>query len=345
MTCTQTQTLLDAYADHALPAWQTSRVRRHLTACPACAAELADILRLGAAVLAWHDVSAPAGLGDRLAALLPPFVSAPAPPRNRRVARRAAIGFGGVAAATGIGFWLLPGQPSQPTIAFADVERAMAQVQIVSWKSHSIVTDVNWHPLRKQKTAGSDSIFWIRCNPPASALISQPAGYKNLVDKRGTLQYLTHGTYVTYPPGDMNERNLEKSLKIEIKALTEKPVQKLSNQIGGHVRLINLPQQFVLLGGQKRVLFSYDQEVTVRAVVSHGRVLWPQEHYFTHGSTWVDPVTHLVTRIETQTWDDYVSRIHNQRRTVVESNFRYNQVPPPGVFDWSPPPGAEVQRR
>ena len=344
MTCIQTQTLLDAYADHALPVWQTVRVRRHLARCAACAAQIADIQRLTASVHAWRDVSVPATLEHQLAAALPRTAPAPMPPRDRRVARRAAFGLAGIAAAVGAGFWLLPGHPSQPTLAFADVQRAMGQVKIVSWKSHSIVTDSSWHPLRDQKSAGSDSIFWIRLNPPASALISQPPGYKNLVDKRGTLQYLTHRSYAAYPPGNMDEKYLRKSLEIEIKALTEKPVQKLPNQIGGHVRLINLPQQLVLLGGQKRILFSYDQEVAVGAVISHGRMLWPQEHYFTHGNTWVDPMTHLVTRIETQTWDDYVSRIHNQRRIVVQSEFRYNQVPPPGVFNWSPPPGTKVTR-
>ena len=98
MTCTQTQPLLDAYADHALPAWQTYHVRRHLTACAACTAELADIQRLGAAVRAWRDTPALPTLSPRIAAALPP-ATAFQTPRRAFPLRPAAVGLASLAAA------------------------------------------------------------------------------------------------------------------------------------------------------------------------------------------------------------------------------------------------------
>ncbi len=348
MTCTQIQPLLDAYADHALPVWQAYCVRRHLTACSDCTAQLADIQRLGAAVHAWHNVPAPAALEGRIAAVLPQIASAPMPPRNRRVARRTSMALAGVAAAIGIGVWLLPGKPSQPTIAFADVQKAMQQVQIVSWKSYLVVTDAKWHPLRDQKLPGSYGITWLRRDPPAIATIAQPRGSVSLTDGRGNLEHTAQGNYVKYPPNSVIGIGLAKDVENQIKALTEEPVLASPTSTPDfHSKFTNLQQQLVLLDGQKRILFTFNGEVIVSAIVSHGRTIFPQAHYFTRHSIWADPETHLVTRTELRQWVhyDYVGKQFdqpNQRMISVESDFHYNQAPPPGVFDWSPPPGANV---
>ncbi len=349
MTCTQSQTRLDAYADGELNFWQTFRVRRHLAGCDACTAQLADIHRLNASVHAWCAVSTPAALEGRIAAMLPPTVSSPTlPPRPRPITQRAALGFAGVAAASAAGFWLLPGHPAQPTLAFADVQRAMAKVQIVSWKSHTIVTDAKWHPFRNQKPAGSYSVTWLRRDPPAIATIGQPGGSISLTDGRGNLEHTAQGNYVTYPPNHVVGIGLAKDIKSQIKALTEEPVLVSPTSTPNfHSKFTNFQQQSVLLGGQNRILFTFDGEVVISAIVSHGRAVFPQAHYFTHRSTWVDPATHLVARTELRQWEhyDYVGKQFdqpNQRMISIESDFHYNRAPPPGVFDWSPPPGANV---
>lgn len=348
MTCTQSQTLLDAYADGELSHLAAFRLRRHLTTCAACTAQLADIQRLGAAVHAWHNVPAPAALGDRLTALLPPATSVPMPSRNRRIARRAAVGLAGVAAAIGTGFWLLPGHPSQPTIAFADVKQAMAKIQIVSWKSRTIVTDAEWYPLRSQKMPDAYRVTWLRRDPPAVATIGQPGGSVLLSDRRGNLEHTAQGNYVMFPPNHVVGIGLAKDIESQIKALTEEPVLVSPTSTPNfHSKFTNLQQQSVLLGGQKRILFTFDGEVIISAIVFHDRVVFPQAHYFTHSSTWVDPATHLVTRVERRQWThyDYVRKQYpqpNQRMISIDSDFHYNQAPPPGVFDWSPPEGANV---
>ena len=183
MTCTQTQPLLDAYADHALNPWQASRVRRHLDGCAACAAQLDSVQRVSASVHAWRNVVAPAALQGRIADALPLAPAVPVPPRNRRVARRAAFTLAGVAAAIGAGFWLLPGKPSQPTIAFADVQKAMEQVQngLLGDRPSTtrFVTDANWQAISLRNQApGLSVVTWLRRRPAGDCQhFQQPNGY------------------------------------------------------------------------------------------------------------------------------------------------------------------------
>ncbi len=343
MNCTQAQTLLDAYADHALPAWQTVRVRRHLAGCPACTAQLADLQRLSASVYAWHDASAPAALQGRIAAALPQTASAPTPPRPRRIARRVAVSLAGVAAAIGAGFWLLPGHPTQPTLAFADVERAMQQVQTVSWKDYSIFTDVNWRPLSDQKP--SDGVTWLRRNPAAVAIIGLPYGSKSLYDKRGSLDCTAQGNCFVRPSGKQAEKYLVEGMEERIKRLTQEPVEQSSDPHESVYNTVTKPQQqLVTLDGQKSILFTFDNEIVVRKFVLHGRVTMPESHRFQQHCIWVNPTSHLVTRMEARDWGDKASGPFKQHQIIINSDFRYNQAPPPGVFDWSPPPGAKVER-
>ena len=71
MRCERVRRRLNAFADEALGRPVADRVAGHLAACPDCAAELAEIQRLGAAAAAlWSDASAPATLRARLAAAL-----------------------------------------------------------------------------------------------------------------------------------------------------------------------------------------------------------------------------------------------------------------------------------
>ena len=71
MRCDRVRQRLNALADDALGHPLASRLADHLAGCPACAAEFAEIRRLGEAAAAlWCDASAPATLRARLAAAL-----------------------------------------------------------------------------------------------------------------------------------------------------------------------------------------------------------------------------------------------------------------------------------
>ena len=71
MRCDRVRRRLNALADEALDARFASHIAGHLAACPACAAELAEIERLGAAAAALcGDAVAPATLRARISAAL-----------------------------------------------------------------------------------------------------------------------------------------------------------------------------------------------------------------------------------------------------------------------------------
>ena len=346
MTCTQAQPLLDAYADRELSRLTAFRIRRHLVGCPACTAQLADIQRLNASVHDWHIVPTPPTLSDRIAVSLPRTAPVPRLRRGLQVARHTALAL--LCCSAAAGSWLLTKSLEQPAFAFADVQRAMQQVQIVSWRSYIIVTDANWRPLHSQESAGADRIIWLRRDPPAIATIVHPGGLISLIDNRGNIERTAQGNYVKFPPNSVIGINLAKDIKSQIKSLTERPMlpspASTSNLPG---RYTNFQQQSVLLNGQQRILFTFDGEFVVHALLSHGREVIPATYYFTRTSTWVDPTTHLATRIERRqsTHYDYIGKPYpqpSQGMIFVESDFRYNQAPPPGVFDWSPPPGANV---
>ncbi len=339
MTCRHAELQLNALADHALNPWQASHVRRHLAACPACAAEFAEIQRLDASVQAWRNVPAPSTLGPRIAAALPP--SAAFQTRRRAFPLRpAAVGLAGLAAGLAAIFWFLPGQPGQPMIAFADVQKAMQQVQIASWKTHYIVTDANWRTLAQKQMPGPDFTTWVRRNPPTVATIGQPHGFQSLEDKHGDMDRTAQGNYLWKPNNKQREKDFSRGVEEQIESLTQASMTSPSTSdphLSVYTIVANPRQQSVVQDGQRQILFTHNEEIVVR-INKHV----PEMHYFQQHNTWVDPVSHLVTRTESRNWGDKMSGQFNQRQVVVSDNFRYNQAPPPGVFDWSPPPGANV---
>ncbi len=332
MNCTHTQILLDAYADHALNAWQTVRVRRHLAGCAVCAAQLANIQHLQASVRAWRSVSAPAALEGRIAVALPRTASAPTPPHNRRVARRAAVGLAGVAAAIGVGFWFLPGHPAQPTVAFADVERAMQQVQTVSWSETIVFHDRADHPVEADS---SRATYWLRRNPPALASRWQEQDFQpslDLRDARGDVMQLAPGRYARLDPKEYGQGgSIARVVEDAVHEITQ---PQIGSGFAGYAgtdqdesKFSPTQQRRVILDGQERILFVRDQETIIR------RRNESPIHYLSHIKLWADPSTLRVVRIEDRP---------GKSEVITRSDFCYDQPVPSGVFDWSPPPGATV---
>lgn len=350
MTCDQTQPLLEAFADGQL-GWETAwRVRRHLAACSACASELAETRRLDSRVRAWRDMPAPAGLQSRIAAALP---STPPTSVSRRpvMARRVAVGLTGVAATSAAFFWLLPGQPGRPTIAFADVEQAMQHVETLSWVQSSYYVDQHGN-----RTEGSNLpvYTWMRRKSAAIATLEQPKGWRELVDKRGEFTRTTEGYYQEHTLGANTEKDIADRVESQIRQMTQPPTNgvvskssgtvivaysgKSLHPISSPVRVTSMPVQEhqVVLNGRTQMLFTRDEDMTFATY-------YPAPFNVIHirQSMWADPVTHRITQVEIQNSGGGLGP--NRRSFVLYSHFRYNQPPPPDVFDWSPPPGAKVQ--
>ena len=330
MTCATIQPLLEAFADHDLSPLTQWRIRRHLSQCPACTAELTEMDALTARVRAWQNVPAPAGLEARIAAALPAATPAPARPP----VRRAAVGLAGLAAALAAAVWLVPGQPGRPTVAFAEVEQAMQNVQTVSYDLNFQMYDAQGHVLSgaaaralSQETPRSLHI-WLRRAPAAEYYLDRTVAERLLQDGRGGVVYqIKKGIYIKYPL----KENIEKEVNRQLRHLTE-PMTVGSDASPNPA--------------QKRTYSPWQQKkVTLNSVpcLKFTRTLFEtfgSKHGTTNLSIWADAKTLRVVRVEH--FGDAIWMPQGYQERGVLNNLRYDKVPPPGVFDWSPPPGAKV---
>ena len=315
MTCDQTQPLLDAFADRELGWGTAGRVRRHLAVCPACAAELAEARLLESRVRAWRDVPAPAGLQSRIVAALPsaPPVSAP---RRPVAVRRAAVGLVGMAAATAAFFWLTPGQPGRPTVAYADVERAMANVNVMAW-----TTEDTHYGKDGAVTEHHISRTWMRRSPLAQATIllpesSHPQGLQTLEDERGFLDILPGGKGIVW-----RGRTHVFGTVAAYTSLFTRPLRMLEKgQLGENGQSGDLEQTTLNGKAALKVALSYHTPYEVRTTL------------------WIDPIAKRAIQMET-----WATAGGKPVYVVTETQMRYDETPPPGVFDIVPPPGAKIK--
>ena len=330
MTCDQIQPLLEAFAGHGLSPLTRWRIRRHLTQCPDCTAELAEINALDARVRAWQNVPAPAGLEARIAARLPAAVPVPARPP----VRRAAVGLAGFAAALAAAFWLAPGQPGRPTVAFADVEQAMQNIQTVSFDLNIKMYDAQGHVLSgataralSQETPRSLHI-WLRRAPSAVYYLDRTRAERHLEDKRGGVAYqMKKGIYIKYPV----KENIEEEVDRQLRHLAE-PMTSVSGASP------NLAQKWTdSPWQQERVTLNSVPCLKFKQTVLE---TFGSKHGTTYINIWADAKTLRVVRVER--FGDAIWMPQGYHERVVYNNLRYDKVPPPGVFDWSPPPGAKV---
>lgn len=346
MTCDQAQPLLNAFADGELGWGTVWRVRRHLAGCGACASELAELRQLDARVRAWRDMPAPAGLQGRLAVALasaPPVVTPS--PRRPLIVRRVAVGLAGMAVIATAFFWLTPGQPGRPTIAFADVEQAMQQVKTISWK-----TEVHYKGTLDQKSTDNSSVHpyitytnWLRRDPPAAATTDfheKPSHdfdtIKTLTDARGT--FALSRIYCMVIP--VLKISAQQTVENQIHRLTQFPQAEPSSKSAGQAQSTqtNFHQSYVVVNGQGQVRF--DRDVKTVWPTYEGRTPYRLAHF----STWADPETHRIIRNELDITEDTSMGKGFISYVAVEDQFRYDQTPPKGTFNWSPPAGVRVVR-
>ena len=343
MTCDQIQPLLEAFAGHDLSPLTRWRIRRHLTQCPACTAELAESVALTTRVRAWQNVPAPAGLEARIAAALPAVAPIPARPPLRR----AAVGLAGLAAALAAAVWLVPGQPGRPTVAFAEVEQAMQNVQIVSWRT---TQHIQHKPGDSVETLAFTT--WVRRHPAAIAftdfvtspgLQSEMGGnltLKSLTDSRGYYDLTEKDGVVAAthtPASQIATHQINQMVTRQIKILTQ-PAQ-ITDSLTGQVKTVmtNFYQRNVIVDGDKQIRFDRDFKTTkLETDPEKFQVAY-------HITEWVNPATHRLVRLELRYMKDTTTA--KPFTTMVEDHFQYNTPLPPGVFDWSPPPGIKIRHK
>jgi hypothetical protein len=360
MTCEETQSQLDAYADGELGWGAALRVRHHLVGCGGCASELTQIRQLDNRIRGWRDVPIPIAFRSRIAAAHPPISSA-ASQRQPFPTRRAVVGLAGLAAVASVFLWLLPGQPGRPAIALADVEQAMQQVETLSWLKSSYYTDQYGNKTdqygNKAKIEGTSPSYytWLRRKPAAIASIYKSRGWRELTDKRGEIFQQTADNYQKYGIGAFREKDMSKRVDVLIKRMTQLPTDKMGLKSSGntiisytgnprhavsspfHILRMPVQERQIEVNGRIQTLFTRVEDMTVATSI------YPAPFNVIHikQQIWADPITHRIAQVEIENSGGGLGP--NLHSFVLFSDFHYNETPPPGVFDWSPPTGTIIR--
>ncbi|MDQ2687192.1 MAG: zf-HC2 domain-containing protein [Armatimonadota bacterium] len=337
MPCNHSQ--LNALTDGELGIWAAARLRRHLRTCPTCAEEYEAIQNLGLRMQAWRDVTAPAGLEARIASVLPQARQTTA---QKRFTWRplAAVAVAGVVFAAIVLF--TPGQPGQPAIAFADVERAMQNIQTARWVETT--TDFNSDGSVGEQYA---SELWVRTEPPAEARISLPQSFhpypgeslddlRTLFDSRGQTTYDATAHRYSLDPMPFHPALKSKAARDQF----------LQSMVRGD--LILPRERAEATAPQSRAYGPIQTRISAsRRVSLDGRpvIRFESENTLRSGDgetvatvIFADPDTRRIVRRETR----FIKSGHLTRLEVCD-HYGYNEAPPPDTFNLTPPPGVTVE--
>lgn len=342
MTCEQCERQLNALADGALPPLRAWQIRRHLAQCPACARAYAEIVQIGSEARAWRTTAPPAALAVRIALALPPQTSRMENTamilerplaRPRRTAPR--LIFAAVLCAAALALLALwPGSPGRPNVALADVERAVDQVNTVT------ATCATTRYVTADMPVTEVTHNWIRRNPPAIASVPAPSlskpqnliqtnmSQQNLWDERGEFTHEIAGTQMSMNIDymiDTGARLTPSRMRGTLEALLNPSRTKSQNGI----EVTPAQSEPARLEGHQ----------VLRLVRHVSYANKPEDILFTE-TYYIDPITLRPIRIEFQ---GITAKTRKPYSTSVVTNFRYNAIPPSGVFDWSPPKGSRVE--
>ena len=311
-----------------LAAW---RVRRHLAACPDCAAERAEFARLDARLRA-ADVANGFG-GAHLSDSRPAPVAA-ARPRRRLVLGAAASA--AALAALGAAVVFAPGQIGSPSVAFAQVEEAMGRIRNAEWSLTEVWRLDTGEPGRDGPNTVSKTRVRARLDPPA--LLFEREGKTSGSDYVGESRFrsvslktpayfrtyradLGEITEMPYSHGDAASR--AEGLRAEIRG-------NLMTRLGGAQAGSGPPPdetRRVTLDGRPALRFTFRATPDVKP---------PRRITFT---LWADADTKRVLRTAMRDEDAATGRVTYERIT---ENIRYDVSVPDSAFSLNAPAGTPV---
>lgn len=347
MTCHEVQSQLNALVDGELGWLAAGRVRRHLAVCPACVAELSTVQQITVQVRAWRCVAAPAALMEKISMTVSARTILP---RRTRLFWRPAVALGGCAATLAAIALLLPGQPAHPTIVFADVERAMAQVntlhctQTIKLYRYNPLHDPN--PDTRRTLLGQESLHvWARRSSPAvmtRTTFDKPwkAESKHmtviLTDRRGQIIYDASRRTYYIRDGRKEPEAKEDAATVDkiIRGLTNPRDTRWPNM--GQASMSPLQREQDYLDGKPVLKFVC---TGTSATIQMRKATRKTFTVVLKKTVWVDPQTLHVLQMETTSTQRESGKLLD---ASLFHDYQYDALPPVGTFDWSPPPGAHV---
>jgi outer membrane lipoprotein-sorting protein len=309
-SCSSIQNNLLAYHVGALGPLAKLQVRRHLKTCPTCAARLAAEVALDARL--------------RRADLAPD--SLPAAMLRRRPLRYAlvlvpALALGGV-------FFLRPGTPGGPTIAFADVEKALSDTKYITWmQTQNVVATKETMKAtvqRYQARPGTIYTHWIDTEN-LKLSISSPNG-TTLLDTTHQEGYTGKSYYIWNKNQDLSEDIVRTIKELALGPLgpeTSEPklkylIVKTSPWISKNIIFQEKPVVFFT----RTVTTSWDKAEKGRVQIE---------------KAWIEPKTRHLLRRESETV--FTEGI---RLITINENYRYLNEAPAGTFTPTRPTPGEI---
>ncbi len=340
-------------ASDDLPERKAHELRRHLSDCAQCQAEWQSVQTVW---LAARDeptralAAPPDALRERIFALLP---TSPARPERKPAMLSflfdRPVAFASLAAATTVcvGVGALTYGPAlvfhaPRAVAFEEVEAAMGGIKTATWTETS--TRAITKAPKRRVLSNKGTAYWARLDPPALVYKStvdghRPESHRFLTTERGTLSYtpgkkeyfLFNGPSVRQEGAARLRRRIVETLLFPQTTSGQNAVQTPGEPDDAPFKWRNTPwkSESVTLNGRPALRFSR-HSVRFRDDDPWWKKQVKQEYNLT---LFADPQTFRIVRRE---WEQ-TAGIGWRGRTVSEQ-FRYNETPPEGLLDVTPPP-------
>jgi len=255
-------------------------------------------------------------------------------------------------AAIGAAILLAPGTTPQATVAFAAVEQAMTTVDTVTYQMHDLkcLTAIRPDGSIEVQDRPRTWTIWARISSPALASLYSPH-YRYVSYSHDNYQIDTSGPVCQYSYNDWGGITAS---PIFGAAQEQTPAERIRNEVLFNSSPPAASQQWqepglgrMPLRMQRSPWKSAETSLNGKRVLRYDCALQYQEsmdrahNAFRTGedwSFWVDPQTHLVLRREIRT--HYQGAGKKADTVSVADQFRYNETPPMGTFEVTPPLGS-----
>ncbi len=331
--------LLELAAGHRLSYVQ----KRHLAQCPDCTQRLAQIRQLVTLTHEESPITMTTNLQERLWSALPSV------PKKRRAILLRPIGLvSGIVLLAGVAlFFSIPGSPLRPTPSFAQVEAAMEKIKTVHWtETMEVRVALTYSSNGQGRAVASDTVnvmvyeSWgdVANHRLSHTLVSGTVAgaqrYRVVMDATQAWDYWKasdRSMYLKLPPESFQSDRATKIVMDQVILPKDDPSRTEKMDVGDNGTQTRTYSSWKQSDGERegKKLLKFDRIVKITYGINHSQ---------REVSVWVDPATMQVVRREEVEQQPNSDKIAYRR---LAENFRYNETPPPGVFELPKPKVGE----
>ena len=343
------------YAAGDVSSWRRRAIERHSADCSDCAAIRSEVDALFQQTqTAFRAAMPPSELDEHIWRKTAARRDA-ATPRRLPLLRGLAFGAVMTACLAGGVALLLPGSPGHPAVAFAQVERAMSEIQTATW-TDTMTSEWNkgtgkdkktwkWYQERPAKFEN-----WVQFDPPRYSL-RQVRQTGETQDSESHFHEISDGKYTLFtnsqdhhymrsdaPPNDLwPDASPEEAMRREVlfpRDLPPVPGAETQDKTRKWRKIERTPWRQSADRLSNRDVLKFSSRITEIAQMPNNKP-WRRT---TDTTIWVDPTSYRILRRESHSIPVLGGGVEWRR---ISENFRYNETPPPGTMEIAPPPVGE----